>query len=44
MSQSMKQAIANAELVTIEAAGHLSNLEQPQRFNDALAAFLDHRV
>jgi len=44
MSQSLEQAITNAELVTIEAAGHLSNLEQPQRFNEALAAFLDHRV
>ena len=33
--------IPNARLELIPAAGHLPNLEQPQRFNDALARHLD---
>lgn len=32
-------AIPNAELVLIPDAGHISNLEQPVRFNDAMRAF-----
>ena len=32
--------IPGAELVEIPGAGHLSNLEQPERFNAALSAFL----
>ncbi len=40
----MHRGIAGSQLVTIPAAGHLSNLEQPQAFNAALADFLDHRV
>ena len=33
--------VPGAELVTIADAGHLSNLEAPQAFNEALAHFLD---
>jgi pimeloyl-ACP methyl ester carboxylesterase len=37
-------AIAGSELVEIPAAGHLTNLEQPELFHAALARFLSHRV
>jgi pimeloyl-ACP methyl ester carboxylesterase len=40
----MHRAIAGSELVRIPQAGHLSNLEQPELFTAALAAFLGHRV
>ncbi len=43
-SEEMHRAIAGSEIVRIPEAGHLSNLEQPERFNAALAAFLSHRV
>jgi len=43
-SEEMHRAISGSELVRIPFAGHLSNLEQPAMFNDALAAFLTHRV
>jgi pimeloyl-ACP methyl ester carboxylesterase len=43
-SEEMHRAIAGSQLVVIPAAGHLTNLEQPQSFNDALARFLGHRV
>jgi pimeloyl-ACP methyl ester carboxylesterase len=43
-SEDMHRAITGSELVRIPQAGHLSNLEQPQLFNAALAAFLTHRV
>jgi len=43
-SEEMQRAIAGSELVRIPQAGHLSNLEQPDLFNAALAAFLTHRV
>jgi 3-oxoadipate enol-lactonase len=43
-SEDMQRAIAGSELVRIPRAGHLSNLEQPELFNAALAAFLSHRV
>jgi pimeloyl-ACP methyl ester carboxylesterase len=43
-SEQMQRAIAGAQLVVIPQAGHLASLEQPQRFNAALAAFLEHRV
>jgi pimeloyl-ACP methyl ester carboxylesterase len=36
----MRQAIPQASLVSIPQAGHLTNLEAPGAFNDALAAFL----
>jgi pimeloyl-ACP methyl ester carboxylesterase len=44
VAEEMQQAIAGAELAIIPAAGHLSSLERPDAFNDALARFLDHRV
>jgi pimeloyl-ACP methyl ester carboxylesterase len=44
LSDEMHQAIAGSELVKIPAAGHLSNIEQPEAFTSALATFLTHRV
>jgi pimeloyl-ACP methyl ester carboxylesterase len=44
VSDHMHDAIAGAELAVIPKAGHLSNLEQPRAFNDALVHFLNHRV
>jgi 3-oxoadipate enol-lactonase len=44
LSMDMHKAISGSELVTIPRAGHMSNLEQPTAFNDALARFLTHRV
>ncbi|MDO8678313.1 MAG: alpha/beta fold hydrolase [Acidobacteriota bacterium] len=39
-AEKMAAAIKGSKLVTIPAAGHLSNLEQPDAFNHALSAFL----
>jgi pimeloyl-ACP methyl ester carboxylesterase len=44
MSKAMSQAIGGSTLEIIAHAGHLSNLEQPAAFNQALARFLAHRV
>ena len=41
MAQDIHQAMPGSELVVIPSAAHLSNLEQPDAFNRALAAFLD---
>ena len=35
----ISRAIPSSTLVKIPAAGHLSNLERPEKFNEALAAF-----
>jgi pimeloyl-ACP methyl ester carboxylesterase len=43
LSQAMADAIPGATLVTIPRAGHLSNLEHPIAFNDALRSWLDER-
>jgi len=43
-AEEMHRAIAGSELVQIPAAGHLSNLEQPELFDASLARFLSHRV
>lgn len=40
LTQHMAQRIPGAELVVLEGCGHLSNLEQPERFNAALLDFL----
>ena len=40
-SRYMADRIPNATLVTIPQAGHLSNVEQPDVFNQALASFLN---
>ncbi|MGZ8777316.1 MAG: alpha/beta fold hydrolase [Mycobacterium sp.] len=37
----ISEGIPGAELAVIEAAGHVSPLEQPERFNAALLAFLE---
>jgi 3-oxoadipate enol-lactonase len=44
LSEQMQRDIAGSELAVIKGAGHMSNMEQPTIFNDALARFLDHRV
>ena len=44
VSQDMQRAIAGSELVVVPGAGHLSSLEQPAAFNEALARFLAHRL
>jgi 3-oxoadipate enol-lactonase len=44
MSRQMAARIPGAHLSIIEGAGHLSNIEQPERFNRAVLAFLnEHR-
>jgi pimeloyl-ACP methyl ester carboxylesterase len=40
-SEYLTQNIQGAMLVVIQAAGHLTNIEQPEAFNAALSAFLD---
>jgi pimeloyl-ACP methyl ester carboxylesterase len=40
MSEPMAEAIPGATLVVLEGAGHLSNLEDPERFTDALRALV----
>lgn len=39
-AESLAQGIPGARLTVIPGAGHLSNLEAPEAFNDALGAFL----
>jgi 3-oxoadipate enol-lactonase len=43
-AEELHSGIRGSELAVIAAAGHLSNLEQPDAFNQTLARFLDHRV
>lgn len=40
VAQALANGIPGAHLVTIAAAGHLSNLEQPAAFNDTVRSFL----
>lgn len=40
-AEAMYRAIEEAEMVVIEDAGHLPNLEQPDVFNDAVIDFLE---
>ncbi len=44
LSEQMHKDIPGSELVVIPGAGHMSNMEQPDAFNDALGRFLDKRV
>jgi pimeloyl-ACP methyl ester carboxylesterase len=44
LSVDMHNAISGSQLVRIPGAGHLSNLEQPAAFNEALITFLNRRV
>jgi 3-oxoadipate enol-lactonase len=39
-SRSIAAGIPGAQLVTIDQAGHMSNLENPDAFNEALLTFL----
>ena len=39
VAQQFEEAIPGAELVVIPGAGHVSNLERPEAFNDAVRAF-----
>jgi pimeloyl-ACP methyl ester carboxylesterase len=39
-SEKMHNAIAGSRLVVLENAGHVSNLEQTEKFNEALMDFL----
>lgn len=39
VARQFEQAITDAELVVIPGAGHLSNLERPERFNQAVREF-----
>jgi pimeloyl-ACP methyl ester carboxylesterase len=39
VARQFEQAIPNTKLVVIPGAGHVSNLEQPEQFNDAVRAF-----
>ena len=43
IARDLARRIPGAELVMIEGAGHLPNLEQPERFNQILADFLKRR-
>jgi 3-oxoadipate enol-lactonase len=43
-AEKMHGSITGSELTMITGAGHLSNLEQPDVFNGALARFLAHRL
>jgi pimeloyl-ACP methyl ester carboxylesterase len=40
VAHQFEQAIPGAQLVVIPGCGHVSNLEQPDRFNDAVRDFL----
>jgi pimeloyl-ACP methyl ester carboxylesterase len=44
VSEHMQRGIAGAELAVVPGSGHLSNLERPEVFNAAVAAFLTNRV
>ena len=41
-SQKMKAGIPGSELVLIPQAGHLSNVENPETFNQSLNQFMSH--
>jgi 3-oxoadipate enol-lactonase len=41
VARSLVGSIPGARLMVVAEAGHLSNLESPERFNDALANFLE---
>ena len=41
VSQAMKDAIPNSQMVLIKGAGHMTPMEQPEQVNQAMMAFLD---
>jgi len=44
MAKRIADKIKNAELVTIPAAGHLVNIEQPEVFNQVVLDFLKRQA
>jgi pimeloyl-ACP methyl ester carboxylesterase len=44
LSEQMHTDIPGSQLAVIPGAGHMSNMEQPAAFNEALGHFLDKRV
>jgi len=44
IGETLAEKIVGARLDIVEDAGHLSNLEQPDRFNDILSRFLDQHA
>jgi pimeloyl-ACP methyl ester carboxylesterase len=44
ISRELHRMVPQSELTIISSAGHVSNLEQPDAFTAALAAFLDRRL
>jgi 3-oxoadipate enol-lactonase len=40
LAEGMAKGIAGAKLVVLDEAGHLSNLERPEAFNDAVRGFV----
>jgi pimeloyl-ACP methyl ester carboxylesterase len=38
--EAMREAVPGARLVVIPKAGHVSNFEQPERFNEQVRAFI----
>ena len=44
LSEQMHRDISGSALAVIPGAGHMSNMEQPAAFNEALGGFLDKRV
>lgn len=43
MARDIARRVPGAQLVEIEGAGHLSNLEQPERFSQAVFEFIDRQ-
>jgi 3-oxoadipate enol-lactonase len=41
LSRALAERLPNAELRTVEGAGHVANVDAPVAFNDALRSFLD---
>jgi pimeloyl-ACP methyl ester carboxylesterase len=44
LSEALHAGIAGSTLASVPLAGHLSSLEQPGAFNDALARFLAQKI
>ena len=44
LARDMARRIPGAELVEIQGAGHLSNIEQPERFNEAVLGFVSRHA
>jgi pimeloyl-ACP methyl ester carboxylesterase len=40
VAHQFEQAIPKAQLIVISGAGHVTNLERPEKFNDAVREFL----